>query len=140
MTYEERPSRDPQTSASFVSKTSIGYIDSGALDSLRSVCMGNPPPKKQFNGPKRLYPKEPLRRCQEWTNETIDMLVANGVLFSALTSQASAAEEYWQWSVEYNAWYHANEDGSIEWLDDQHSGEAHKGGKTKGKGKGKGKA
>jgi hypothetical protein len=36
--------------------------------------------KKQFEGPRRLYPGEPIRRCQEWTKEAVETLAAEGVL------------------------------------------------------------
>lgn len=35
---------------------------------------------KQFNGPKRIEPSVPLRRCQEWTDESIRALKNEGAL------------------------------------------------------------
>lgn len=42
--------------------------------------MGIQPPKKQFDGPRRRYLDEPIRRCQEWTAEAIQALTSAGVL------------------------------------------------------------
>jgi hypothetical protein len=64
----------------FISKTEIGKVSRDKLDHLRQICEANPPPEKQFDGPKRLYKNQPLRRCQEWTAETIEQLKAEGVL------------------------------------------------------------
>ena len=60
--------------------TLLGAVDKADLDQFRQVCQSIPPPKKQFEGPKRLYSKEPLRRCQEWTVEAIDALKVQGIL------------------------------------------------------------
>ncbi|KAL1860729.1 hypothetical protein VTK73DRAFT_7208 [Phialemonium thermophilum] len=138
MTFEERPSRDPSTSASFVEWSIIGYINPGDIGHMRSVCTSIPPPKKQFHGPRRLYPNEPLRRCQEWTNETINALTANGILVTSTATDSSGTTEYWTWSPEYNNWYHVHEDGSVEWSGvDEGSGSR---GSSRGKGKGKSKS
>ncbi|KAK7212016.1 hypothetical protein V2G26_019194 [Clonostachys chloroleuca] len=80
MTYESKAGRKPETSASFVSKSPIGQIDESGRSRIDGILRGIPPPKKQFNGPKRLYPREPLRRCQEWTREAIQALRSEGVL------------------------------------------------------------
>jgi hypothetical protein len=45
-----------------------------------AICKTVPPPRKQYEGPKLLVPKNELRRCQEWTNEAIAELKAKGVL------------------------------------------------------------
>uniref|UniRef100_A0A4E9DS25 Uncharacterized protein n=1 Tax=Gibberella zeae TaxID=5518 RepID=A0A4E9DS25_GIBZA len=63
--------------------TQIGVIAANDTHRLRAVCESNPPPKKQFNGIKRIDPRKPLRRCQEWASETIDILCEQGVLLNA---------------------------------------------------------
>lgn len=80
MTYEDKPGRKPEDSATFQSKTRIGKVTQANLPRLKQICQGIPPPKKQFNGPHRLYPQEPLRRCQEWTAEAIQALTAAHVV------------------------------------------------------------
>ncbi|KAI6865386.1 hypothetical protein KC343_g8763 [Hortaea werneckii] len=80
MLYEEKEITFPDVSYSQEDMTLLGAVDKADLDQFRQVCQSIPPPKKQFEGPKRLYPKEPLRRCQEWTVEAIDALKIHGVL------------------------------------------------------------
>ncbi|EQL36716.1 hypothetical protein BDFG_01686 [Blastomyces dermatitidis ATCC 26199] len=63
---------DIQNGMSFEDKT-IRKPD--ALISLNML-----PPKKQFHGPKILYPDEPLRWCQEWTAKVIEALTNAQVL------------------------------------------------------------
>ncbi|KAJ8132048.1 hypothetical protein O1611_g1571 [Lasiodiplodia mahajangana] len=80
MTYETKASRAPEDSASYVGMRQIGWVSSSNLGQLDAICRSNPPPEKQFNGPKRIDPRRPLRRCQEWTAESIEMLESAGVL------------------------------------------------------------
>ncbi|KJZ70456.1 hypothetical protein HIM_10158 [Hirsutella minnesotensis 3608] len=135
MRFEHKAARRPEESASFVEKTLLGWVSTDNYGYIGNICKSIPPPKKQFNGPKRLYPKEPLRRCQEWTNEVVQALFSNGVLQTGDPCASSSADaEYWTWSEEYQNWYHDNGDGSFEW--------AQAGNKSAGKGKerkGKGK-
>ncbi|EGD86028.1 hypothetical protein H112_06951 [Trichophyton rubrum D6] len=70
MSFEQRPEGQPEASSSFIDKQEIGA----------GICEGIPPPRKQFEGAKRLYPKEPIRRCQEWTAEAIQALKEAQVL------------------------------------------------------------
>jgi hypothetical protein len=80
MTYESKNGKKPEDSASFVSKTSIGTVSVGDISRIDSVCRRIPPPAKQFNGPKRINPNVPLRRCQEWTQETVQALRNEAIL------------------------------------------------------------
>jgi hypothetical protein len=80
MTYEQKDGRKPEASHSFVCKSSIGWVDENGKSRIDGILSGIPPPKKQFDGPKRLYPREPLRKCQEWTKEAIEALRSEGVL------------------------------------------------------------
>lgn len=138
MQFEERSTNKPEESVGFVDQSPLGWVAAGDFDRMRSICERNHPPKKQFNGPKRLYPKEPLRRCQEWTNETIDALTNNGVLqpFPMVTAETPAEEEYWTWSEEYENWYHMHEDGRCEWSTEEQPQNKNGKGKEKGKGEG----
>lgn len=84
MTYETRPlSKKPELSSTFVSKSQLGWIRNENLSRVEPICRANPPPKKQFNGPKRIDKTKPLRRCQEWTDETITNLRSEGVLVNS---------------------------------------------------------
>ncbi|KAM0366758.1 hypothetical protein ACHAPK_008232 [Fusarium culmorum] len=78
-----RQESDPRLSATFKKMTQIGVIAANDTPRFRTVCESNPPPKKQFNGIKRVDPKKPLRRCQDWERETIDILREQGVLLNA---------------------------------------------------------
>ncbi|OJD26070.1 hypothetical protein ACJ73_02552 [Blastomyces percursus] len=80
MFFENKPVRKPDESASFVSKEQIGSVTHDNYSCILTTCENILPPKKQFHGPKRLYPDEPLRRCQEWTAEVIQALIDNQVL------------------------------------------------------------
>lgn len=85
MAYERRDNAtDLMQSASYVSMTQIGSIKVEDLDRVDSICSANPPPAKQFNGPKRIDPTRPLRRCREWTTETIGTLKDDGILLESV--------------------------------------------------------
>lgn len=83
MRYEYKESKKPETSASFSSKKTLGQVAATDWDRIGELCSKIPPPKKQFQGSKRLFPKEPLRRCQDWTQEAIHSLTSAGVLQTA---------------------------------------------------------
>lgn len=70
----------PEESGTYQSKIAIGTVAPGDFARIKPTCESIPAPKKQFEGPRRLYPNEPLRRCQEWTQETIDALDKAGIL------------------------------------------------------------
>ncbi|KAK8110412.1 uncharacterized protein PG998_006869 [Apiospora kogelbergensis] len=72
----------PDLSASFVSKSQSGLVRVEEVSRVDSICRANPPPAKQFNGPRRINPMQSLRRCQEWTSEAIAILRARGVLLA----------------------------------------------------------
>lgn len=72
MRFEEKTcTTKPEDSHTFIERSALGWVDIQNLERMRDICAKNPPRKKQFHGPKRIYPGEPLRRCQEWTAETI---------------------------------------------------------------------
>ncbi|KAJ3453208.1 hypothetical protein MRS44_013116 [Fusarium solani] len=66
-------------------------VEVNDLPRVDSICRANPPPAKQFNGPKRINKNQPLRRCQEWTRETIGYLQAEGVLLDRSVSGAAGS-------------------------------------------------
>ena len=68
------------TLPAFVSNEYLGIVSTSNYSRIASVVNGIEPPKKQFNGPKRIDPNKPLRRCQEWTAEAIEALKTSGVL------------------------------------------------------------
>ncbi|KAJ5367860.1 hypothetical protein N7541_001801 [Penicillium brevicompactum] len=67
-------------SGTYQSKEFIGRVAAADFARILPTCESIPPPKKQFEGARRLYPKEPLRRCQEWTQEAVNALVTAGIL------------------------------------------------------------
>jgi len=127
MKYECKESRKPEASGSFSTKTPLGEIAATDWDRIGELCSSIPPPKKQFQGPKRLYPKEPLRHCQDWTQEAIQALTTAGVLQTKSNTAPADSDEYWTWSEEYNQYFHDNSDGTYEWAGEQPS--------SKGKGR-----
>jgi hypothetical protein len=80
MEYQCNLYERPEDSAAFIEKSYIGTVDEGSICRISQVLENIPPPSKQFNGAKRINPTEPLRRCQEWTNEAIQALKDEGIL------------------------------------------------------------
>lgn len=136
MVFEEKEAQRPERSASFVEKTFLGSISTGDYYRIVETCRGIPAPKKQFNGSKRLYKNEPLRRCQEWTDEAVQALFSSGTLQggAAAASSSTATNKDWEWSQEYQKWYRDNGDGTFEWSQSSGASKA----TDKGKGKGRG--
>lgn len=78
--YQDKRSRNPEQSTSYRSKVAIGTVAIADFARIKPTLESIPPPKKQFEGELRLYPEEPLRRCQEWTQEAINALFYAGIL------------------------------------------------------------
>lgn len=57
-----------------------GWMRHRKLEKAREICSGVPPPAKQFDGPRRLAGRGPLRHCQHWVAEAFDAMRAEGVL------------------------------------------------------------
>jgi hypothetical protein len=74
MSYGHKPGRKPEDSATYVGKEYIGTVSTTNYPRIESIVNGIEPPKKQLDGPNRINPQEPLRRCQEWTAEAIQAL------------------------------------------------------------------
>ena len=81
MVFESKQTYElPEKSVEYIRQDLLGQVLSSDVEKVVEICKSNPPPAKQFDGPRRIDPKIPLRRCQEWTAETIQLLKANGIL------------------------------------------------------------
>lgn len=81
MKCQHRKEIQPELSDSFAGlKQLIGTVTITNHPQLYTIVETVPAPKKQFEGAKMTYPREPLRRCQEWTGEAIQALIECGVL------------------------------------------------------------
>jgi hypothetical protein len=77
--YEFRDAREDDFS---LGKTLLGTVDADDFNCIDRVCSALPPPKKQFHGLKRLYPREKLYKCLAWTRDALRALEAEGTLRS----------------------------------------------------------
>ena len=84
MMYEVKQNLKPEESHEFLTKIFLGWVDRKDYSRINDICCSIPPPKKQFEKNKRLYPGEPLRRCQEWTREVIQAFENEGILRQTL--------------------------------------------------------
>lgn len=82
MTFNHRPCIVPEDEPVFLSKARIGEVGVADYENggFLAVCDEVEVPKKQFQGAKRLFPKERLRKCQEWAAEAVALLEERGVL------------------------------------------------------------
>ncbi|EQL32569.1 hypothetical protein, variant [Blastomyces gilchristii SLH14081] len=80
MTFEDKPGKKPEESASFQSKVFVEKVSAANLSHIKGICEAIPAPKKQFKSPQRLYSQEPITCCQEWMTEVIEALVNEHVL------------------------------------------------------------
>ncbi|KAI1276537.1 hypothetical protein F5Y07DRAFT_131145 [Xylaria sp. FL0933] len=80
MRYETRPSKAPSLSVRFISSRQIGWVSNSALGQVDDICRSNPPPEQQIDAGTLINENKRLRRCQEWTAETIYMLEEAGVM------------------------------------------------------------
>ena len=76
----ETSTEKPEESAEFPDKTQIGTVTAANNQRIEGICQNVPSPKKHFDGHRRLYPTEKIRRCQQWNAETIEALRAAEVL------------------------------------------------------------
>ena len=86
MTYQHRATSAPEESLTFEKSLPLGTVSVANLGRVDAVCQTIPPPKKQFQLSKRLYPNEPLRTCQEWASEAIEALKVAGVIEDAAST------------------------------------------------------
>lgn len=80
MVYEEKSVKNPEDASALSRKEKLGSVAVENYPRLVEVCKEVPVPKKQFQGAKRLYPGERIRRCQEWAAEAVVALGDAGVL------------------------------------------------------------
>ncbi|KAG6092773.1 hypothetical protein E4U30_004957 [Claviceps sp. LM220 group G6] len=80
MTFEHKQGKKPDDASSFIKKTHLGWVTIDKYPFVERICRSVPPPKKQFEVQRRLFPREPLRRCQEWTDEAVEALSSSGIL------------------------------------------------------------
>ncbi|KAJ8109830.1 hypothetical protein OPT61_g7170 [Boeremia exigua] len=80
MTFGHRKTTNSEDLASFIDRTFLGTIAESDFARIQPVVETIPPPPKQFNGPKRIDPSRPLRRCQEWTKDAVEALRAHDIL------------------------------------------------------------
>ncbi|PVI03103.1 hypothetical protein DM02DRAFT_500692, partial [Periconia macrospinosa] len=67
MAFGHRETEKPEDSPLFIEKSPIGTAAEGDYEKIREIVETIAPPGKQFDGPRRLDEKVPIRRCQEWT-------------------------------------------------------------------------
>lgn len=80
MVHDDKYWPKPEESAGYISKTCIGQVAISNFSRMKPICESVPAPKKQFDLNRRLYPREAIRRCQEWTAEAIEALVEASIL------------------------------------------------------------
>ncbi|KAL2866255.1 uncharacterized protein BJX67DRAFT_142765 [Aspergillus lucknowensis] len=91
MTFNHRPCIQPEEELVFLGKERIGVVSVQDYESgkVLEVCEEIEVPKKQFQGAKRLFPGERLRRCQEWADEAVALLLGRGVLLRTSVDNGS---------------------------------------------------
>ena len=77
MTYEFRDARDDDVC---LARTLLGTVDGDDFNCIDRICSAVPPPKKQFHGPKRLFPRQKLYKCQAWTRDALAAMERGGIL------------------------------------------------------------
>ncbi|KAE8376592.1 hypothetical protein BDV26DRAFT_265191 [Aspergillus bertholletiae] len=80
MIFEHWTEQLPEDMPGFCGKEKLGVVAIAEYGCILGICEGVPVPKKQFHGARRLYPREPLRRWQEWVAEAVNALKGEGVL------------------------------------------------------------
>jgi hypothetical protein len=80
MKHDHKRAKKPEHSATFLSKVHLGTTSHAKYPLVQTICNNIEPPKKQFERATRLYPNEPIRRCQEWTADAIQALKSGGIL------------------------------------------------------------
>jgi len=80
MAFDHKRAKSSEESETCLGQEKIGTVTKANFDRIQSIVETLPPPPKQFNGPKRINPSVPLRRCQEWTADAIQLLKDEGVL------------------------------------------------------------
>ncbi|KAK0103861.1 hypothetical protein ONS96_004970 [Cadophora gregata f. sp. sojae] len=95
MFFNHKPAPPPSAEVDFISMAQIGSIGVEAFENgrVQEVVETVPEPKRQFDGPKRLFPQEPVRRCQEWMVDVVHTLGKEGVLEDFVSPRSSMTNE-----------------------------------------------
>ena len=64
----------------FIRKEPVGKISASDFVRVEAICRDVAPPAKQYDGPKRIDPSMPLRRCGEWTDEAVRAMRDAGIV------------------------------------------------------------
>ncbi|KAI1938047.1 rRNA processing protein [Ophidiomyces ophidiicola] len=90
MVYEDKAATSPpEDDPSFVGKSLVSIVKKTSHpDKVRRVCRSVEAPKKQFDRPRKLYPEDKVRHCQEWTAEAVAALTQAGLLNQEKTTSA----------------------------------------------------
>jgi hypothetical protein len=80
MQCEDKPSSNPESWADLHNKVYLGRVAKKNYAKIKGICEGVAPQAKQFVGPRRVEPRVPLRRCEEWTRGLIEVLERERVL------------------------------------------------------------
>jgi hypothetical protein len=81
MAFEVKRAIYPLESPSGESVRHVGWVaHDNFIQRIEGVCANIPPPNKQFDFMRRLFPNEPLRHCQHWVAEVVRALIDSGVL------------------------------------------------------------
>lgn len=80
MVYEFRKSKPVADDPAFAGKDYLGEIKESDYSQMLDICKKIPPPEQQFEGPRKLDPKAPLRHCHWWCDETVTALKSENVL------------------------------------------------------------
>ncbi len=91
MQYETKPTHiHPFKSITFVSMHELGRGASHDLQRMDEGCWDNCAPAMRLCDDELLYPGVPLRRCQKWAAEAIELLQKAGVVVSGVTAPCMA--------------------------------------------------
>lgn len=83
MTYENKPAKRPEDSASYVpgSQKFVGRIAQSDMENLDELCRSVKPPEAQLHLSGRpRNPSERLRRCGEWVQEVKEKALDEGLI------------------------------------------------------------
>lgn len=70
----------PEEEPDFINQELLGLISVERYQNFEKIAVAIEPPKRQFEGAKRLVQRERLRRCQEWVGEVAKKLRSEGIL------------------------------------------------------------
>ncbi|EEH36253.2 hypothetical protein PAAG_00576 [Paracoccidioides lutzii Pb01] len=71
MVFEDKFGEPPDEQPTFRGIKLLGNVQGDYEKVFKDICLEIEAPKKQFDGAKRPYLQNPLRRYQQWTAKTI---------------------------------------------------------------------